>query len=62
MNNKRIVTFEEMLKILPFGRTKLRTLCQNKILPVTKVGGQYIALEENIIQWVNDNVGREIAC
>jgi len=46
--------------VLPFGKTKLNELLISNIIPVTKVGKDYITTEERINDWINENIGKEI--
>lgn len=56
----KILTKNDLLEILPFGKTKLNELLISNILPVTKVGKDYITTEERINDWINENIGKEI--
>ena len=55
-----IYTLEDLEKIFPFGKTKLLRLCQSKILPVVKVGKDYISSPVLIERWLTDNEGKEL--
>lgn len=57
---KNFYTFEDLLKIFPFGKTKLRQLLKAGALPVVKVGRQYITSQEAIDRWILENIGKEI--
>jgi len=56
----KILTKKDLLEILPFGKTKLNELLISNILPVTKVGKDYITTEERLNDWINENIGKEI--
>lgn len=56
----KVLTQKDLLQILPFGRTKLNELLMSNVLPVTKIGRDYITTEERLNEWIQDNIGREI--
>jgi hypothetical protein len=56
----KILTKKDLLEVLPFGKTKLNELLISNILPVTKVGKDYITTEERINDWINENIGKDI--
>lgn len=56
----KLYSFSELLIIFPFGKTKLRQLLQAGVLPVVKVGRQYITSEQAIERWILENCGKEI--
>lgn len=60
MKTQKLYSFADLLDIFPFGKTKLRQLVQAGVLPVVKVGRQYITSEEVIQRWVEENIGKEI--
>lgn len=56
----KILTQKDLLEILPFGRTKLNELLMSNVLPVTKIGRDYITTEERLNEWILENIGKEI--
>ncbi len=56
----KVLTQKDLLEILPFGRTKLNELLMSNVLPVTKIGRDYITTEERLNEWIQENIGREI--
>jgi len=60
MTDETIYTLKDMLRILPFGKTKLLSLCQKNIIPVTKIGKSYIITKTALEKWLRDNEGKEI--
>lgn len=60
MEIKQIYTFNDLLTIFPFGKTKLRQLLKAGVLPVVKIGRQYITTESLLNRWFEENMGKEI--
>lgn len=60
MTIQRLYSFSDLLTIFPFGKTKLRQLLKAGVLPVIKIGKQYVTSEEAIQRWVLENTGKEI--
>lgn len=56
----KILNKKDLEKILPFKKTKLNELLMSNVLPVTKIGRDYITTEEQIIQWLKENERKEI--
>ena len=50
MEKQTLYSFSDLLDIFPFGKTKLRQLLKAGVLPVIKIGRQYITSEEAIQQ------------
>ena len=55
-----LYSFSDLLTIFAFGKTKLRQLLLAGVLPVVKVGRQYVTSDEAIQRWVLENAGKEI--
>ena len=55
-----IFTKKELLEIFPFGATKLNKLLNAGVLPVVKVGRDYITNQERLNQWFKKNEGKQI--
>ena len=55
-----VYTLEDLEKIFPFGKTKLLKLCKSGVLPVVKVGKDYISNPSLIDRWFKENEGKEI--
>lgn len=60
MEKQKLYSFPDLLDIFPFGKTKLRQLLKAGVLPVIKIGKQYITSDEAIQRWVLENTGKEI--
>ena len=57
---KEILNQNDLLKILPFKRTKLFELLRSKEIPTVKIGRDYIITRSALYQWIEDNLGQEI--
>lgn len=51
---------QDLIRILPFGRRKTLSLCQQHILPVVKVGRDYITTAKALEDWISENIGNDI--
>lgn len=60
MDNVNILTLTDLEKIFPFGKTKLLVLCKDGLLPVVKVGRDYISSPELINRWMLEHEGKEV--
>ena len=60
MIHNDLYSFSDLLRIVPFGKTKLRQLLNAGVLPVVKVGRQYVTSDAAIQRWILDNAGKEI--
>lgn len=56
--NVTILNKRDLEKILPFGKTKLNALLLANILPVVKIGRDYITTTEQLNQWIDANIGK----
>lgn len=50
----------DLLEILPFGKTKLNELLQAEVLPVIKIGRDYITNEKLLDDWFQKYKFKEI--
>ena len=55
-----LYSFSDLLNIFPCGKTKLRQLLHAGVLPVVKVGRQYVTSDAAIQRWILENSGKEI--
>ena len=61
MNMDEIIyTLEDLERIFPFGKSKLLKLCKAGVLPVVKVGKDYISSPSLIDKWMKENQGKEV--
>ena len=51
---------EDLMKIFPFGKTKMNQLLQAGILPVVKIGKHYLTTEKLLNEWFEQNRGKEL--
>mgnify|MGYP000164395312 CR=1 FL=1 len=49
-----LYSFSDLLTIFPFGKTKLRQLLHAGVLPVVKVGRQYVTSDDAIQRWIRE--------
>ena len=55
-----ILSQNDLLELFPFGRSKHNALLRAGVLPVTKVGRDYITTRAEPDRWLAANRGREI--
>lgn len=60
LNEKMVLTLEDLMQILPFCKSKILRLARLNLLPVVKVGKDYITSPKLIEEWLEENVGSEI--
>lgn len=56
----QVLTKDDLLEILPFGKTKLDQLLQAGVLPVIKIGRDYLTTRQELDKWFDLNKGKEI--
>lgn len=56
----KILKSKDLRELFGFGKTKMNQVLQAGILPVTKLGGEYITTEDQIKEWFKRNQGKEI--
>lgn len=63
LNERRETKFlkqTEIYEMFPFGKTKMKRLLESGELPVMKIGKDYLTTEELLVDWVKQNIGKEI--
>lgn len=55
-----VYDFNDLLRILPFGRTKLLRMCRQGVIPVSRAGRQYFIYKEVLEQWLLDSQGHTV--
>ena len=58
--DEKIYKLQDLERIFPFGRTKLLKLCKAGVLPVIKVGKDYISSPTLVEKWMIEHEGKEI--
>lgn len=56
----KILKQDDLYKILPFKRTKIQQLIKANVLPVVKIGKDYITTYKLLEEWISDNLREEI--
>jgi hypothetical protein len=56
----RLMQTDDIINYFGFGKTKMNELFQSGVLPVVKVGRDYITTKKAVEDWVKDNIGKEI--
>ena len=54
----KVLNFKDLVEILPFGRNKTLELCQRQVLPVIKIGKDYVTTDKQLQKWFEENVGK----
>ena len=60
IEQKRILSLNDLYEILPFGKTKILKLIAANELPVMKVGKDYITTYNILEKWIEEHIGEEI--
>lgn len=60
LKNYAIFTQDDLMQLFPFGKTKLNELLKAGVLPVVKVGRQYITNEKEMDAWFHEYRGLEV--
>lgn len=56
----KVLKSNDLMKMFGFGKTKMNQVLQSGVLPVTKLGGEYITTEDQIREWFKRNQGKKI--
>jgi hypothetical protein len=54
------LSLDDLYKILPFKKTKILLLLKANILPVVKIGRDYLTTKKLLNEWIEQNTGKEI--
>ena len=57
----KILKQDDLYKILPFKKTKIQQLIKANVLPVVKIGKDYITTYKLLEEWIYDNLREEIS-
>lgn len=59
-NNLRVLKTKDLMELFGFGKTKMYQVLKSGVLPVVKIGGDYITTEQQIQEWLVRNQYKEI--
>ena len=57
---ERVLCQRDLYEILPFGKTKVKSLIASDALPLLKVGNDYITTFSILEYWLREHTGSEI--
>lgn len=60
LDGLKVYTKNDLLRLFPFGKTKLQQMLKAGVLPVVKIGRTYLTSERLIDSWLEENKGKEI--
>ena len=60
VKNLKVLKTKDLMQLFGFGKTKMNQVLQSGVLPVIKLGGEYITTEEQIQEWFKRNQGKSI--
>jgi hypothetical protein len=56
----KILNSKDLQEMFGFGNTKMSQILNSGVFPVTKIGKQWFTTSEQMQDWFNKNVGKEI--
>ncbi len=56
----QVLNSQDLQEMFGFGKTKMCELFQSGVLPVVKIGRDYITTQKAVEDWIKDNIGKEI--
>ena len=57
--DKDILTQKDLYEYFPLGKTTIQKMLQQKIIPATKVGRNYIITKRKLLEWIDSNGNNE---
>jgi excisionase family DNA binding protein len=60
VDSKDILTQKDLYEYLPLGKTTIQKMLQQKIIPATKIGRNYFITKSKLLNWIDDNAGKEM--
>ena len=57
---EKVLCQQDLYEILPFGKTKTKQLINSGMLPLIKIGKDYVTTFNLIEKWIEENAGKEI--
>ena len=59
MEDKDILTQQDLYEYFPLGKTTIQKMLQQKIIPATKIGRNYFITRRKLLMWLDENAGKE---
>lgn len=60
MEDKDILTQQDLYEYFPLGKTTIQKMLQQKIIPATKIGRNYFITRRQLLIWLDENAGKEL--
>lgn len=60
MEEKDILTQQDLYEYFPLGKTTIQKMLQQKIIPATKIGRNYFITRRKLLIWLDENAGKEL--
>jgi excisionase family DNA binding protein len=60
MDDKDILTQQDLYEYFPLGKTTIQKMLQQKIIPATKIGRNYFITRRKLLIWLDENAGKEL--
>lgn len=60
MEDKDILTQQDLYEYFPLGKTTIQKMLQQKIIPATKIGRNYFITRQKLLIWLDENAGKEL--
>ncbi|MFR3950832.1 helix-turn-helix domain-containing protein [Coprococcus eutactus] len=60
MEDKDILTQQDLYEYFPLGKTTIQKMLQQKIIPATKIGRNYFITRRKLLIWLDENAGKEL--
>lgn len=56
----KILNSKDLQGMFGFGKTKMSQVLNSGVLPVIKIGKQWVTTDAQMQEWFNKNAGREV--
>ncbi len=56
----KILNSKDLQVMFGFGKTKMSQVLNSGLLPVVKIGKQWVTTDAQMQEWFNNNAGKEI--
>ena len=60
MEDKDILTQQDLYEYFPLGKTTIQKMLQQKIIPATKIGRNYFITRRKLLIWLDENAAKEL--